>query len=97
MKKWTQNEAIAYECACETINDLMAILSGQIADESVKPHPDAVRLEKLHTERLRLARERNGLRVDDHEHVDRICTEYGAIVRTWRANHQAVTGKSGRK
>ncbi len=28
MQQWTQEEAIAFECACEVITDMMAIQSG---------------------------------------------------------------------
>ncbi|MFT4242567.1 MAG: hypothetical protein QM569_09800 [Acidovorax sp.] len=64
MQKWTQTEAVAFECAREVITDLRAIRTGQIADESSKEHPDAERLTPLRA-------------------------EYGARVRSWRAEHQA--------
>ena len=90
MKQWTQEEAVAFECAREVITDLMAIQTGQIAEESGKQTPDAARLAALRAERSRLAQERAGLHVGDHTHVARIRAEYGAFVRAWRAEHQAV-------
>lgn len=63
MQKWTQNEAIAFECAREVITDLRAILIGQIAEEYSKLNPDLERLASLRAERSRLFRERAGLRV----------------------------------
>ena len=65
MRKWTQDQAIAYECARECITDLRAILTGQIYEESSKPHPDAERLASLRAERSRLFRERAALGVKD--------------------------------
>ncbi len=88
--KWTQDEAIDFECAREVITDLQAILTGQIAEEGGKKHPDAERLAALRAERSRLFRERGGLHVKDHDAIARVLTEYGALVRSWRAEHQAV-------
>ncbi|MDR2031386.1 MAG: hypothetical protein LBP86_03810 [Azoarcus sp.] len=85
MQKWTQSEAIDFECAREVITDLRAILTGQITEEKTKPQPDAARLERLYTERSRLFRERAGLHVRDHAEVARVQAKYGPLVRSWRA------------
>lgn len=90
MQKWTQDEAIAFECAREVITDLRAILTGQIADESSKEQPDAQKLERLYAESSRLFRERAELRLKDHEAVARARSEYGARVRAWREGRRAV-------
>lgn len=37
--KWTQDQAIAFECALECITDLMGICSTAIADEVSQPMP----------------------------------------------------------
>jgi len=84
MRQWTQDEAIAFECAREAITDLMAIQTGQIAQEGSKAAPDAGRLASLRAERSRLAQERTALHLDDLDAVARIRSEYGAIVRAWR-------------
>lgn len=83
--KWTQDEAIAFECAREVITDMMAIQTGQIAEENRKAALDTGRLASLRAERSRLAMERSALHVNDQATVARIRTEYGAIVRAWRA------------
>lgn len=93
MEKWTQSEAIAFECAREVITHLRAILTGQIAEEASKERPDAERVAALHAERSRLFRERAGLRVKDQATVARVRAEYGARVRSLRserAKHYAV-------
>jgi len=84
MQQWTQDEAIAFECACEAITDMMAIQSGQIAEEAKKAEPDADRVASLRAERSRLYQERLATHVDDHDEVARIRTKYGAIIRAWR-------------
>jgi hypothetical protein len=83
--KWSQDEAIAFECAREVITDLHGIFTGQIAEESGKSQPDAERLASLRAERSRLFQERAGLRVKDHAEIARVRTEYGERVRAWRA------------
>ena len=88
MQKWTQNEAVAFECAREVITDLRAILTARITEESNKEHPDTERLAELRAERSRLFRERADLRVKDHAEIARVRAEYGAQVRTWRAECQ---------
>lgn len=87
MQKWTQDEAIAFECACEAITHLQAILTGQIDEERRKGCPDTERIESLRAERLRLSQERANLHVKDHENVARVRAEYGARVRAWRAEY----------
>lgn len=84
MQHWTQDEAIAFECAREVITDMMAIQTAQIVEEGSKATPDADRLASLRAERSRLAQERAALHVDDLAAVARIRTEYGAIIRARR-------------
>lgn len=83
--KWSQGEAIAFECAREVISDLNAILTGEIAEESDKPSPDVARIASLRAERSRLFQERANLHVHDYEEIARIRAKYGAKVRAWRA------------
>ena len=90
MQQWTQEEAIAFECAREVITDMMAIQTGQMAEEASKAAPDADRLASLRAERSRLAQERAALHVDDLAAVARIRTEYGAIVRARREERHAI-------
>jgi hypothetical protein len=88
--QWTQEEAVAFECAREVITDLMAIYTGRIAEEAGKAQPDADRLATLRAERSRLAQERTGLHVENQAEVARIRAEYGALVRAWRADPRAL-------
>ena len=88
--KWTQDEAIAFECACDCIGDMMAIYSARIADEKLKDVPDAGNLAEMYAARTKLAHERLALHVTDHANIARIRAEYGAIVRAWRAEHRAI-------
>ena len=89
MQKWTQDEAIDFECAREVITDLRAILATQIYEESNKEQPDAEKLEQLYAESSRLFRERADLHVTDHENVMRVLARYGAQVRVWRTENGA--------
>lgn len=88
--EWTQDESIAFECAREVITEMMAICTSQISDESSKATPDADRREQLRIERSKLFRERAALHVADQSGIARIRTNYGAIVRAWREEHQAA-------
>ncbi|MCL2716203.1 MAG: hypothetical protein FWD68_16965 [Alphaproteobacteria bacterium] len=81
MEKWTQDQAIAYECACDCITDLRGILTAQIYEESARPRPDSERLACLQAERSRLFHERAALCVTDDAAVARVRAEYGAWFR----------------
>jgi hypothetical protein len=86
--KWTQEEAIAFECAREVITDMMAICSADIDEEECKHSPDLERLALLETELARLADERAALTVSDQDEVARVRKEYGAKVRQRRQQRQ---------
>jgi len=90
MKQWTQDEAIAYECACEAITHLRAILSSEISDESKRSVPNTRRIAALEAERVQLFQERKKLRVKDHAHIARIRREYGARIRAWNDDRRAM-------
>lgn len=90
MQQWTQDEAIAFECAREVITDMMAIQTGQLVEEAAKAAPDADRLASLRAERSRLTQQRAALHVDDLADIARIRAEYGAFVRAWREGHHAI-------
>jgi len=91
MQEWTQEEAIAYECACEAITHLRAILTGEIEEELKKPNPDKVHLQKLHEESSQLFRERTELQIKDHAEIAHIRSQYGARVRKWLSSHRPVS------
>ena len=62
MAKWTQEQAVAFECARECITDMMGICSAKIAAEEGKTDPDRAALTELENELTRLARERSSFR-----------------------------------
>ncbi|HBT97750.1 MAG TPA: hypothetical protein DEB25_09045 [Desulfobulbaceae bacterium] len=82
--EWTQEEAIAYECACEVIGDMIGIYTGRIYAEKRKISPDWEKIERFDDERARLFREREQLNGLDHETIARIRKEYGAKVQAHR-------------
>src|SRR3546814_20729623 len=47
--RWTQDQAIAYEAACEAVNDVIAGYSADIAAEQAKPAPDRHRIDRKST------------------------------------------------
>jgi hypothetical protein len=83
--KWTQDQSIAYECACELIGHLMAIKSEQIERERGAATPSQEKIEALRRGRSALHQEREALNVTDDAAVIRIRTEYGPIVRAYEA------------
>ncbi|GEM_PF-2755916 len=78
--RWTQEQAIAYECARECLTDLMAICMGELASEQAR----APRIEALERELFALGRERQALGVHDADRVAEIRLEYGAWIAAWR-------------
>lgn len=82
--KWTQDEAINYECARECITDLMGIFSTEIDDEESSSSPDQAKIEDMLATRTSLARERMALRLEDHDHIAEIRSVYGARIRAYR-------------
>jgi hypothetical protein len=90
--KWTQDEAIDFECARDCITDLMGIYSGAIDDEETAASPDQAKISELLAVRSSLARERMALRLNDHDRIAEIRSTYGARIRTYRAagRHQAI-------
>lgn len=82
--KWTQDEAINYECARECITDLMGIFSTAIDDEESSSSPDQAKIEDMLKSRTSLARERMALRLEDHDRIAEIRSVYGARIRAYR-------------
>jgi hypothetical protein len=87
--KWTQEEAIAYECARECITELMAIHTAELYHGSPTPG----RHEEIKAERRRLAAERSGLHVHDHAEIARIRRDYGERIR----EHMAQAARRAEK
>ncbi len=89
MEQWTQDEAIAFECGREVISDLMGIQSGLIYLEENKPNPNQANINKYRAELSRLFKERAALTIGNQAEIARVRTEYGAVVRAWRASQKA--------
>lgn len=76
--KWTQDEAVAYECARECITHLMAHYSALLETENAMCVERAAEYEhKLEM----LAQERLSLRISDHDEIARIRRGYGRLIR----------------
>lgn len=86
MEQWTQDDAINFECAREAITDLMGIQSGEIQLEENKPKPDQARIDGFKSELSRLFKERAALTVSNQAELTRVRSEYGVIIRSWRAS-----------
>jgi len=80
--QWTQDEAIAFECATECITDMIGIYMGEIYAE---PAPTEARQEELRAEVARLATERRELHLHDHAEIWRIRRDYGQRIRDYRS------------
>lgn len=79
--KWTQEEAIAYECACDYLGEVLGIYSGELDAEEAREAPRQDRVTWLEAEITRLGKVRRQLRVSDREAIAEICTVYGALLR----------------
>lgn len=80
MSHWTQNEAIAFECAREAITDIIAIRTDQITQEAGKNQPDIVLLAKLRSKRSLLVQKRMVLHIEQQDKISRIRKRYGSVV-----------------
>lgn len=80
---WSQDEAIAFESARETIGHMIAICTALIAKEKDKENPDLKRVLTLENMQLSFGKERLALRLKDHQHIDYIEKEYGAKIQLY--------------
>ncbi|MFZ5528740.1 MAG: hypothetical protein ACOZE7_18955 [Pseudomonadota bacterium] len=76
---WSQEEAIAYECAREYLSDVMGLYSQQLDGEEARCDPKADHMDWLRAEIARLGELRRQLRVKDHKEVAEIRAVYGAL------------------
>lgn len=83
---WTQEEAIAFECAGECITDLIGIYSSAIANEEEGANPDPNKLAELESVIGQLAAERAQLYLSDHIRIAAIRKDFGARIRAHRRN-----------
>ena len=82
---WTQEEAVAYECAQEVLTDLSAICTTRMYNEQLKASPDQSLIDALRTKQKMLRQRRENLTVGNQEEIAEIRRECGAEVRAWRA------------
>ena len=86
--EWTQEQAVQYEVARESIATLMAFRSQWIFDEEHAGSPDLTAIARWRSERAVLAAELKGLDIRDQELIARICDTYGAEIRRLGALEQ---------
>jgi len=82
---WSLHDSIAYECAHEALNEVLAIRMGEIYTEEGRAHPDARRLAQLRVQVDELAQRRRTLMPEDRDTIEQIRRECGAIARSHRA------------
>lgn len=76
------SQAIAeYECALETLGNIIAARSQAIHEERTKEHPDDQKIADLRKEQGELVIERNRLMIEDTDGIRRVISNYGAQVR----------------
>ncbi len=83
MPQWTQEEAVAYECAREAIGGMIAICSALIHAEEEKETPDLARIAALDKKQTEFENERKHLRLKQHEKIAYIRREYGGKLRAY--------------
>lgn len=84
MQKWSQDEAVAFECARECIVDLMGICSAELADLEGATDVCATHAERTEQRLAALAAELRRLHVTDAANIERIRLDYGQEVRAYR-------------
>ncbi|ABO60533.1 conserved hypothetical protein (plasmid) [Burkholderia vietnamiensis G4] len=81
MTTWTDEQLADYECALETIGNVIALKARDIETEKTKPSPNSDRIDELRRQQAELADERSRLRIGDHDAVARAIEQYGRLVR----------------
>ncbi|ARK99989.1 hypothetical protein [Burkholderia pseudomallei] len=81
MRTWTDDQLANYETALETVGNVIAIASRDIAAKRQKSQPDADRINELLILQRRLNQERHSLRIDDDAAVRKAVGLYSKIVR----------------
>ncbi len=78
---WTQDEAVAYEVACELLTGMVAWCSSEIAKERARPTPDVAVIQRWESDSARYAREQRELDPADDAEVVRVTRVYGEQLR----------------
>lgn len=84
MRRWIADQLANYETALETIGNVIAIVSRDVAEERGKIQPDTDRINALLTLQARLSQERNCLRIHGDAAVRKATEIYSKIVRAGR-------------
>lgn len=77
---WTQEEAVAFECAREYLSDIIGIYSHELSGQEA-PAALGERASWLQAEIARVVELRRQLRVKDHDQIAKVRSVYGAL---WR-------------
>jgi hypothetical protein len=80
-RNWTDEQLADYECAVETIGNVIALKARDIAAEKAKSEPDNARIDALRGEQSELVLERSRLRIEDRDATARAIEQYGNLVR----------------
>jgi len=80
---WTQEEAIAFESARETLGHMIAICSTLIDEEEALPIPDLQRIAELEKKQDQFLQERLALHVDSKAEIIRIRLEYASKIKRY--------------
>ncbi|QHP92468.1 hypothetical protein EXE55_05285 [Burkholderia glumae] len=81
MDALTDEQLSNYECALETIGNVIALKARDIAEKQAKLSPDTNRITELRRQQAELAGERSRLRIHDDDAVIRVIGHYGSLVR----------------
>lgn len=78
---WTDDQLADYECALETIGNVIALKARDIEEEKAKLAPSKDRIDELRRQQGALIRERSELRIGDREAIACVIDKYGKLVR----------------
>ena len=85
MQQWTQDQAVAFECARECIVELMVICSAELGDLDGQVDVCADRVNRQERRLADLAAELRQLHLADTDNIERIRRDYGRQVREYRS------------
>lgn len=86
---WTHDQAIAFEAALETVDDVIVGYSEQIDAEENNSRPDSARVAWLNMRADQATEVMHSLNVTDTANVQQVVVEYSAMVRA-RDTIQAI-------
>jgi hypothetical protein len=83
--RWSQNEAVDYETACEVYTGLIAWCTSEIESERRKPGGDESVIADLMARSRQYVQERRALDPTDHDEIARVIQELGGLLKAHRA------------